>query len=322
VAGECVPVTRDSAPVDANGGAGVRGGKALDVGAVNHSFPLRSSGGSFGARRAASLRSQLVLENISLNIGAGELVSIIGPSGCGKTTLLRIVAGLLRPDAGEVRVYGELQNGPSPKIGMVFQDSRLLPWRTVRRNVEFAVELKHHRRLTAAEKSEVMYYLDAVGLTKFADSYPHELSGGMQSRVGVARAMARTPEIIIMDEPFSALDAQTRLLLQEFLLGLRARFGFTALLVTHDIDEAIYLSTRCIVLSRSPAQIRAIVDTRLPQTGDVHDTRSMPEFGELHRTLWDLLRDDAVEDEAFGPGDPEARLTLGQVASTSGARNG
>ncbi len=235
----------------------------------------------------------VVLKNVSLDVAPGELVSIIGASGCGKTTLLRIVDGLIPADSGAVYCRDRAVDGPPAAFAMVFQDSRLLPWKTVRQNVEFAVELKHHRGLRSDEKKSVMEYIEAVGLTRFAEHYPHQLSGGMQQRVGVARALARMPEILLLDEPFGALDAQTRLIMQDWFLQLQQRFGFAALLVTHDIDEAVYMSSRCVVLKRAPGEVKSVIHVKLPLPRHTYDARREAEFGRYRSELWDSLHRDA-----------------------------
>ncbi|MDE3100595.1 MAG: ABC transporter ATP-binding protein [Chloroflexota bacterium] len=252
----------------------------LRVAEVTKTYPQTSGGDRL-----------LVLERVSLEVAAAEVVSIIGASGCGKTTLLRIIDGLIPSDSGAVYCGDRKVDSPPAAFAMVFQDSRLLPWKTVRQNVEFAVQLKHHRRLRPDEKSSVLGYIEAVGLSRFSDHYPHQLSGGMQQRVGVARALAREPQVLLLDEPFGALDAQTRLLMQDWFIALREQFGFAALLVTHDIDEAVYMSSRCVVLKRAPGAVKAIVDVDLPARTQA--ARGAPEFGRYRSALWELLHADA-----------------------------
>jgi NitT/TauT family transport system ATP-binding protein len=238
----------------------------------------------------------VVLDDVSLTAYPGELVSIIGPSGCGKTTLLRIIDGLITRDEGTVRVLETPVEAPPPSIAVVFQDGRLLPWRTVVQNVEFALELKVHRRLNKEEKERASEFVDAVGLGNFMKHYPHQLSGGMQQRVGVARALARVPDLLLLDEPFGALDAQTRLVMQDWFLSLQRRYRLAAVLVTHDIDEAVYMSSRCVVLTRQPGRVKRVVEVSLPAARDEQDVRSLPEFGQHRSHLWQLLRNDAISD--------------------------
>ncbi|BCB90046.1 ABC transporter ATP-binding protein [Phytohabitans suffuscus] len=238
----------------------------------------------------------VVLDDVSLTAYPGELVSIIGPSGCGKTTLLRIIDGLIPHDGGQVKVLDQVVDEPPTSIAVVFQDGRLLPWRTVVQNVEFALELQVHRRLNKQEKERAREFVDAVGLGNFMKHYPHQLSGGMQQRVGVARALARVPDLLLLDEPFGALDAQTRLVMQDWFLSLQRRYSLAAVLVTHDIDEAVYMSKRCVVLTRQPGRVKRVVEFELPDARDRQDVRSLPEFGHYRSQLWQLLRDDAISD--------------------------
>jgi ABC-type nitrate/sulfonate/bicarbonate transport system ATPase subunit len=258
-------------------------GTLLEVTAVGKSFRLRH-----GERLE-------VLRQISFAVSAEELVAIIGPSGCGKTTLLRIIDGLAAADDGTVLLDGKRVTEPSPGLAMVFQDGRILPWKTVQQNVEFALELKYHRRLRRDERDLAREYVDAVGLTRFASSYPYQLSGGMQQRVGVARALVRLPRVLLLDEPFGALDAQTRLVMQDLFLSLQERYGLTAVLVTHDIDEAVYMSHRCIVLGRNPGHVKATVRIELPTPRHRYDVRAASEFGRYRSDLWNLLREDVSE---------------------------
>ena len=218
-----------------------------------------------------------VLNDISFEMREGELLSVVGLSGCGKTTLLRIIGGLLDPDSGSVRVDGRTVRGPGLDRAIVFQQPSLLPWRTALRNVQFGLELKRTAkdiRLARAREA-----LDLVGLRDYERYYPKQLSGGMQQRVGLARALAVEPEILLMDEPFSALDAQTREELQAELLQLHAATRKTILFVTHDLDEAVYLSDRVLVLLPHPGRVHMMIDVGLPRPrGSVLDVRSDPEF--------------------------------------------
>jgi NitT/TauT family transport system ATP-binding protein len=228
----------------------------------------------------------LALDNLTLDIGPGEFVSIVGPSGCGKTTLLRLIDGLIAPDRGEVLVKGRPPI-PTQDIAMVFQSARLLPWRTVAGNIEFVLGLRGHTH--QVRKSRALALLGAVGLREFAEAYPHELSGGMQQRVGLARALAVEPEVLLMDEPFAALDAMTRETLRGELLRLWDRRRMAVVFVTHDIDEAIILSQRIVVMRPRPGRMDGIVNVDLPEPRWQTDPRGLPAFADLRRTLWDRI---------------------------------
>jgi NitT/TauT family transport system ATP-binding protein len=231
---------------------------------------------------------QLVaLQDISFDVSPGEFVSLVGPSGCGKTTLLRLINGLITPDLGEVLVKGR-PPVPNSDLAMVFQSARLLPWRTVAGNIDFVLSL---RGMAKAERVErVMALLGAVGLRDFAEAYPHELSGGMQQRVGLARALAVEPEVLLMDEPFAALDAMTRETLRGELLRMWSRRRMAVVFVTHDIDEAILLSQRVILLRPRPGRIEEIVPVILPEPRWQHDPRGQPAFAELRARLWTSIQ--------------------------------
>ena len=213
------------------------------------------------------------LDQIDLQMESGEFISLVGPSGCGKSTVLRLVAGLIQPTLGKVTVNGEEVTGPSPERGMVFQKPTLFPWLTVLENVMFGLNLKKDRtkeeNLKAAER-----YLESVGLIDFKDSYPYELSGGMKQRVAIIRSLLNHSPILLMDEPFSALDMQNRHMLQEQLIGVWKRFKNTIVFVTHDVDEAIYMGTRVIVMDANPGRI--IADIKIE--GDFPRDRSSENF--------------------------------------------
>ncbi len=247
------------------------------------------------------------LQDISFSVAPGEFVSLVGPSGCGKTTLLRLIDGLTPPDEGAVLVKGRPPQ-PSSEMAMVFQSARLLPWRTVAGNIEFVLALKGLSRRDATQRALAL--LGAVGLRDFAEAYPHELSGGMQQRVGLARALAVEPEVLLMDEPFAALDAMTRETLRGELLRMWARRRMAVVFVTHDIDEAILLSQRIILLRPRPGRIDSILSVDLPEPRWQHDPRGQPAFATLRRELWDrinaMAREGAVLEELAGAfPDPE-----------------
>jgi NitT/TauT family transport system ATP-binding protein len=230
----------------------------------------------------------VALYNISLVIRKNEFVSLLGPSGCGKTTLIRIIAGLIPADRGEVVVNGQKVTAPGRDRCMVFQQFGLLPWRTVLSNVEFGLEIERvpkEERRRAAEK-----YLDLVGLRGFEDYYPHQISGGMQQRVGIARALSKQPDILLMDEPFGAVDAQTREQLQEELLKIWNQTNTTVVFVTHSIDEAVYLSDRVVVMQARPGRIREEVAIDLPRPRWEGDVKANPRFAQLRSQLRESLR--------------------------------
>jgi NitT/TauT family transport system ATP-binding protein len=245
---------------------------------------------TFTIERRGGKEELHALDDISFTVEEGTFLSICGPSGCGKSTLLRIIDGLQTTERGEARVRGERITRPGPDRGMVFQHHNLMPWRTVVRNVEFGLETQG---ISKAERRErALGWLERVGLTEFAGYYPGQLSGGMQQRVGLARALAIDPDMLLMDEPFGALDAQTRIVLQEELERIWAGASKTVIFITHDIDEALYLSDRVLVMSRRPGRVIADVhvDAGRPR-GD--EWRASAEFAELKGHLWELLRDGA-----------------------------
>lgn len=232
----------------------------------------------------------LAIDEITLSVADGELVTIVGPSGCGKSTLLRCVAGLLPPTGGQVVLNGSLITTVPDRLGVVFQDySRsLYPWMRVRDNVALPLRRTIRGRLArrvAAEES-----LRAVGLTEVSDKYPWQLSGGMQQRVAIARAIAYDPVLLLMDEPFGSVDAQTREDLEDLVLRLRAERGITTLLVTHDIDESVYTGDRVVVLTPSPGRVRAIIEVNLPSPRDQIGTKELPEFIRLRTEVSRLVR--------------------------------
>jgi len=249
----------------------------------------------------------LALDGVSFDIRREEFLSIIGPSGCGKTTLLRILGSLIEPDAGEVRIEGRAVTKPGPERAMVFQQFGLFPWKTVLDNVKFPLKVRRMPDAEATERARAQ--LVSVGLDKFESSHPHQLSGGMQQRVGLARALVAEPDILLMDEPFGAIDAQTREAMQEELMKLVAGTGKTVVFVTHDLDEAVLLSDRVVVLARRPGRIRRIMQIELPRPRWEYDARGDRRFAEARRELWELLRGDVRDDEGLG----EAPLDRGRT---------
>jgi len=232
----------------------------------------------------------IAVEDLTLDINKGELISILGPSGSGKTTILRMIAGLLKPTSGEVTIGGTVTSEPGPDRGMVFQDFALFPWRSVRRNVEFGLEIAKMPKEERMEK--VNGALDLVGLTKFSDARIHELSGGMKQRVGIARALVTNPEVLLMDEPFGALDAQTRNIMQGALMNILEKTDQTVVFITHSVDEAVFLSDRIVILTKRPARIKEIIEIDWAHPRD----RASPEFTALRkRILTELEKENVME---------------------------
>ena len=232
------------------------------------------------------------LRSISFSIAERELVCVVGPSGCGKTTLLKCIAGLMRPTRGEVLLHGERVTEPPEEMAVVFQEYNrsLMPWSTVRNNVLLPLR---HKKLARAERTRLVEQaLEAVGLTRFIDHYPWQLSGGMQQRVAIARALAYQPSILLMDEPFASVDAQTRGDLEDLVLQVRDEFGITILFVTHDIDESVYLSDRIVVLTHAPTVVKELVGVDLPSPRDQIATKELPEFAHLRAYVYRLVKHD------------------------------
>jgi NitT/TauT family transport system ATP-binding protein len=229
-----------------------------------------------------------VLDDVSFEIRNGEFVSIIGPSGCGKTTMMNIVGGFVEPTAGRVLLDGKPVKAPGPDRGVIFQEYGVFPWLTVRQNIEFGLKLSASK-VNAAQREEIVArYMKLMGLADFANHFPKHLSGGMRQRLAIARAYAVRPEFLLMDEPFGALDAQTRSAMQDLLLQVLQSEGKTVMLITHSVEEAIYLSSRIIVVTARPARIRTIIDVPFgyPRAEDVHED---PRFGELRAHIRDLV---------------------------------
>jgi len=244
-----------------------------------------------------------VMSDISLAIAPGTFVAIVGPSGCGKSTLLNAAAGLLFPPAGRVTVFGEPLEGINPHAAYLFQQDALLPWRTVLDNVKLGLVF---RKVPDAEaSSEARAWLRRVGLAGFEDRFPHQLSGGMRKRAAIAQAWIVDPRILLMDEPFASLDVQTRQIMENELLGLWQESKKTVLFITHDLEEAIALADRVVVLSSGPARIKGVYEIDLPRPRDVAEIRLNPEFMALYRRIWGDLRDEVMKhgiDGAGGPG--------------------
>ncbi len=243
----------------------------------------------------------VALKGVNFEVGDREFVAVVGPSGCGKTTCLRMAAGLEHPSGGHVKVDLEEVTKPGPDRAVVFQQFALFPWKTVWDNIEFGL---HSLGVPAAErKKRIEHYIGLMGLSGYEKAYPHQLSGGMQQRVAIARAYVLDPKVLLMDEPFGALDAQTRVVMQEELVRLARRHPRTVLFITHAVEEAVYLADRVVVMSRRPGTIREIIDVKsireaenwdaLPRIEDVMD---LPSFVHLRTHIWKLLREQQGKD--------------------------
>lgn len=232
--------------------------------------------------------SLIALQNVSLDIPAAKLTAILGPSGCGKTTLLKVIAGLIKPTSGSVKVRGKEIEGPGPDRALVFQDFALLPWATVLQNVGFGLRA---RGVPKKERDETsLHYIKEVGLLGFEDKYPHQLSGGMRQRTGLARALTINSDILLMDEPFSAVDEQMRRKLQEDLLNLLKVENKTVIFVTHSIEEAVYLADQVIILSGRPGSVAEIVYPKIDRTGEIDLIRRQPGYIDLVDEIWSSLK--------------------------------
>lgn len=234
----------------------------------------------------------VALNGVSLDIAENEFVCVVGPSGCGKSTLLNIIAGLGKPTSGEVFVDGKEVDGPGQERGVVFQQYALFPWMTVRKNVEFGLKLKGMKKAEASKVADK--YLKMVDLQDFANSYPKELSGGMKQRVAIARAYAVNPEVLLMDEPFGALDAQTRTQLQSELLETWEKERKTCFFITHDVDEAIILAQRVVIMSARPGRVKEIVNIDIPYPR-TQETKMSKEFLDLKNYIWSQVYQEYLE---------------------------
>ncbi len=244
-------------------------------------------------------KSFLAVDDVSLTIQEGEFVVIVGPSGCGKTTFMNAFAGLVRPARGKVYMDGEEINGPSAERGVVFQQFALFPWKTVAENIEFGLK---YRRIPKEQRDEaVKKYIQLIKLEGFENSYPHELSGGMKQRVAIARVYANRPQVLLMDEPFGALDAQTRTIMQEDLSGMFLTEKRTVLFITHSVDEAIYLGDRVVIMTARPGKIKKIIpitrDNLIPDRRQMRydDVVNRKEFLDLKGDIWGLIKAEILE---------------------------
>lgn len=249
---------------------------------VRKEFVVRSDTGGPAQRFTA-------IEDITLDVKAGEFLTLVGPSGCGKSTLLDLLGGLAQPTSGRILLDGKPITGPGRDRGIVFQQYALFPWRTALQNIEFGLEIAGDA--SAVRRDKALHYLDLVGLLAFSNRYPHELSGGMKQRVAIARSLAYEPEVLLMDEPFAALDAQTRENLQIELLRIWRATGKTIVFITHGIDEAIVLGQRVAVMTSRPGRIKRVFDIPEALKSQTDDVRSLPLFGSVRHEIWSLLQE-------------------------------
>jgi NitT/TauT family transport system ATP-binding protein len=253
---------------------------------VRKEFSVRGEGG--GAPRRF-----MALEDITLDVHAGEFLALVGPSGCGKSTLLDLLGGLAVSTSGRILLDGRPITGPARDRGIVFQQYALFPWRTAAQNVEFGLDIAGLK--SRERRDRARHYLDLVGLAAFAARYPHELSGGMKQRVAIARSLAYDPEVLLMDEPFAALDAQTRETLQGELLRIWRSTGKTIVFITHGIDEAVVLGQRVAVMTSRPGRIKQVIDVPEELHSETEDVRSLPVFGSVRHEVWSLLREEVLK---------------------------
>jgi NitT/TauT family transport system ATP-binding protein len=269
---------------------------------------LRDSGGGMGVklearrvaihyRRQRSGLNLIAVDGVDLRVGDGEFLAIVGPSGCGKTTFLNAVDGLIPIASGSLLLDGNEISSPGPDRAMVFQQPSLLPWRTVVRNIVYGLEMQHRAGKESLETAARL--IDLVGLQGFADAWPSELSGGMQQRVNLARALATDPEVLLLDEPFAALDAQTRETMQQELLRIWGATRKTAMFITHDITEAVYLADRVIVFTARPGRVKLDVKIELPRPRDLRLKRDA-RFIDYERMIWETIREEVIRSESRG----------------------
>jgi NitT/TauT family transport system ATP-binding protein len=256
-----------------------------------HLLEIRNVAKTYGSGAKATH----AIADVSIAVDDREFVCVVGPSGCGKTTLLKCVGGLLRPSRGDVLLRGRRVTSPPEEMALVFQEygRSLMPWASVRNNV--LLPLRHKKLGRSERKRLVEEALEAVGLTRFIDHYPWQLSGGMQQRVAIARALAYQPSILLMDEPFASVDAQTRGDLEDLVLRVREEFAVTILFVTHDIDESVYLSDRVVVLTHAPTEVKEMIDVDLPFPRDQIATKELPDFTHLRGHVYRLIKRELVE---------------------------
>jgi NitT/TauT family transport system ATP-binding protein len=259
-------------------------------------FAVRAVDVTVEYERSRQKDTLTALQDFNVDVPEGEFLTIVGPSGCGKSTFLNLVAGLWFPVQGEVLVNGRSVGGPGPDRAVVFQEYALMPWRTVEGNVRFGLEMQ--RRVDASTDEKIDRYIRMVGLEGFEDAYPRELSGGMRQRVGLARALATEPRILLMDEPFAAVDAMTRELMQDELSRIVAETKQTTIFITHSVDEAITLGDRIVVVSSRPGRVKAILDVDIKRPRNGRQIRHEPRYVELRDQIWELLAVEAPDPDA------------------------
>jgi NitT/TauT family transport system ATP-binding protein len=269
----------------------------MDQAAPHHKLRIRGVSKKFSAPRTG--QETLAVSDVSLDIDTGEFICIVGPSGCGKSTVLNMIAGLEQPSSGTLEKDGQPITGPGADRGVMFQDYALMPWQTVQENVGFGLRYgtPGHPFTDEQREDRIRHFVDLVGLKGNEKKFPHQLSGGMRQRVALARLLANGPDVLLMDEPLGALDAQTRQILQIELLQIWGQTASkeqrkTAVFITHDIEEAVFLSDRIVVMSRHPGKISAVIDNDLPRPRG-EGARSTPRFNELCEQVWGLIRDQA-----------------------------
>jgi NitT/TauT family transport system ATP-binding protein len=283
----------DAAPYSGvHGGAGPGRRQAVSQSGSDTVIVARDVTAGYENRRKKT--RLIALRDVSLEIRRGEFLAIVGPSGCGKSTFINMIAGFVKPLEGTIMVDGQPVRGTGADRAMVFQDYALLPWRTVERNVYFAMENRGEKPPKSEQAERVAEALAMVGLTGFEKHYPHELSGGMRQRVGIARALVTRPAILLMDEPFGAVDAMTREAMQAEFEKIIAQTRQTVVFITHSIDEAVMLGDRVAVISNRPGRIKEIVDVDLPRPRLTGDAKTNPRFAELREHIWALLQDEAL----------------------------
>lgn len=272
----------------------------LDKSLGTDKIDVRNVGRVYRVKRGGSKAKEFIaVKDVNLTVKQGEFLSIVGPSGCGKSTLLDMLAGLAPVNSGEIFIDGKLMTGPDLDRGIILQGYALFPWRSVRQNVELGLEIKGVPKKDRGAISDK--YINLVGLQGFSDRFPYELSGGMKQRVAIARVLAYDPEVLLMDEPFAAVDAQTRETLQEELLQIWGKTGKTVVFVTHSIDEAVFLSDRVAIMNSNPGSIKEVVSIPLPRPRQ--GLRTSPEFNRIRQQVWELLQNgDAVTENSTAGG--------------------
>jgi len=259
---------------------------------VSKVFKIRDS-----KERRGENKEFTAIDNVHFSVKSGEFLALVGPSGCGKSTLLDLLGGLTKPTSGQILIDGKPISGPGLDRGIVFQQYALFPWKTAKGNIEFGLEAKG---IPKKERTEIArHFLALVGLSGFEDRYPHELSGGMKQRIAIARSLAYDPDVLLMDEPFAALDAQTRETLQSELLRIWEKTKKTIVFITHGIDEAVYLGERVAVMTSRPGTIKQMIQNPIHSRDQDEDIRSTPEFAQARHQIWDLLREEVNQSQAF-----------------------